>query len=286
MNKVAIITDSTAYIPEAMLHDLPVYIVPLQVIFGDQIYEDGINIQPNEFYTRLQTSKINPSTSQATPAFFKQMYLHLLDEGYDILNIVISSKLSGTLDSAQQAVREFPGAPIEIVDSLSASMALGFQVLTVAKAAAKGASLNECKALAEIVKERTGALFTVSTLEYLYRGGRIGGASAFLGTALDLKPVLELREGKIEPIDRVRTLSKAINKLVDLLVERTDGHKNIQVACVHAKAQKDAALLLEKVKMRFPNGSITTEVLSEVSPVIGTHTGPGTLGITYMLGLN
>jgi DegV family protein with EDD domain len=286
MSKVAIITDSTAYIPDSMLNGLSIHTVPLQVIFGEQVYEDGITIHPEEFYTRLQMNKVNPSTSQATPASFKKLYLHLLDEGFDILNIVISSKLSGTLDSAQQAMREFPGAPIEFVDSLSTSMALGFQVLTVAKAAAKGATLNECKALAEMALEKTGALFTVNTLEYLHRGGRIGGASAFLGTALDLKPILELREGKIEPIDRVRTLSKAIDQLVDLFVERADGCKNLQIACVHAKAPEEATNLLEKVTARFPKGKIITGMLSEVSPVIGTHTGPGTIGIAYMLGMN
>jgi DegV family protein with EDD domain len=286
MSKVAIITDSTAYIPDSMLNGLSIHTVPLQVIFGEQVYEDGITIHPEEFYTRLQMNKVNPSTSQATPASFKKLYLHLLDEGFDILNIVISSKLSGTLDSAQQAMREFPGAPIELVDSLSTSMALGFQVLTVAKAAAKGATLHECKALAEMASEKTGALFTVSTLEYLHRGGRIGGASAFLGTALDLKPILELREGKIEPIDRVRTLSKAIDQLVDLFVERADGCGNLQIACVHAKAHEEAANLLEKVSARFPEGKITTKMISEVSPVIGTHTGPGTLGIAYMLGMS
>ncbi len=285
MSKVAIITDSTANIPDSILNGLSIYTVPLQVIFGEKVYEDGITIHPEEFYTRLQMNKLNPSTSQATPASFKNLYLHLLDEGFDILNIVISSKLSGTFDSAQQAMREFPGAPIELVDSLSTSMALGFQVLTVAKAAAKGATLNECKALAEMALEKTGALFTVSTLEYLHRGGRIGGASAFLGTALDLKPILELKEGRIEPIDRVRTLSKAIDQLVDLFVKRAEDCRNLQIACVHAKAPEEAANLLEKVTARFPKGKITTGILSEVSPVIGTHTGPGTLGIAYMLGM-
>ncbi len=285
MSKVAIITDSTAYIPAEMLRGLPVSVAPLQVIFGDEVYHDGITIKPDEFYTRLQQSKINPSTSQATPESFKKLFLQLLDEGYEILNIVISSKLSGTLDSAEQALLEFPGAPIELVDSLSTSMGLGYQVLTVARAAVQGASLQECKSLAEVARQKTGALFTVSTLEYLHRGGRIGGAAAFLGTALDLKPVLELREGKIEPIERVRTLSKATDRLLDIFMERVNGQNPVRVGCLHAKAPQEAALLMEKIRQRVPKEHLSEAVLAEVSPTIGTHTGPGTVGIAYMIGL-
>ncbi len=285
MSKVAIITDSTAYIPAPMLKGLPISIVPLQVIFGDDVYLDGISIQPGDFYTRLQESKVNPSTSQATPESFKRLYLQLLDEGYEILNIVISSKLSGTMDSAEQALMEFPGAPIEIVDSLSTSMGLGYQALTVARAAAQGASLHECKTLAEIAREKTGALFTVSTLEYLHRGGRIGGASAFLGTALDLKPILELQNGRIEAIERVRTLSKAMDRLLDIFVERINGQTPIRIGCLHAKAPAEATLLLDKIEKRLSIEHLSEAVLAEVSPVIGTHTGPGTVGIAYMIGM-
>ncbi len=285
MSKVAIITDSTSYIPANMLQSLPVSVVPLQVIFGHDVFYDNVTIHPEEFYTRLQTNKVNPSTSQPSPEAFKHLYLKLLDDGYDVLTIVISSKLSGTMDSALQAQAELPGAPVEVLDTWSTSMAMGYLVLTVARAAAQGATLHECKTLAEMGKEKIGALFTVSTLEYLHRGGRIGGAAAFLGTTLDLKPILTLKEGKIEAMERVRTLSKASDRLVDIFLERANGHKTIRLGFLHAKAKEEATALMEKVHARIPSNMISESILAEVSPVIGTHTGPGTIGIAYMLGM-
>lgn len=285
MSKVAIVSDSTANIPASMLQNLPVSVVPLNVIFGNETFFDGVTIKSDEFYTRLQTGKVNPSTSQPSPEAFKSLFLKLLDDGYDVMTIVISSKLSGTMDSALQAQAELPGAPIEVLDTYSTSMAMGYQVLTVARAAAQGASLHECKVLAEIAREKTGALFTVSTLEYLHRGGRIGGAAAFLGTTLDLKPILTLKEGKIEAMERVRTLSKASDRLVELFLEQAQGHKSVRLGFLHAKAEEEAAALMEKVRQRIPASMINEAILAEVSPTIGTHTGPGTIGIAYMLGM-
>lgn len=285
MSKVAIVSDSTANIPASMLQNLPVSVVPLNVIFGHETFFDGVTIKSDDFYTRLQTSKVNPSTSQPSPEAFKNLFLKLLDDGYDVMTIVISAKLSGTMDSALQAQAELPGAPIEVLDTYSTSMAMGYQVLTVARAAAQGASLHECKILAEIAREKTGALFTVSTLEYLHRGGRIGGAAAFLGTTLDLKPILTLKEGKIEAMERVRTLSKASDRLVELFLEQAQGHKTVRLGFLHAKAEEEAAALMEKVKQRIPASMIKEAILAEVSPTIGTHTGPGTIGIAYMLGM-
>jgi len=285
MSKVAIVTDSTANIPASMLQNLPVSVVPLHVIFGHETFYDGVTIQSDDFYTRLQTSKVNPSTSQPSPEAFKHLYLKLLDDGYDVMTIVISSKLSGTMDSALQAQAELPGAPVEVLDTWSTSMAMGYLVLTVARAAAQGATLHECKTLAEMGKEKIGALFTVSTLEYLHRGGRIGGAAAFLGTSLDLKPILTLKEGKIEAMERVRTLSKASDRLVDIFLEHANGHQTIRLGFLHAKAKEEAEALMEKVKQRVPASMISEAILAEVSPVIGIHTGPGTIGIAYMLGM-
>jgi DegV family protein with EDD domain len=162
---------------------------------------------------------------------------------------------------------------------------MGYQVLTVARAAAQGATLHECKTLAEIARDKTGALFTVSTLEYLHRGGRIGGAAAFLGTTLDLKPILTLKEGKIEAMERVRTLSKASDRLVELFLEQAQGHHTVRLGILHAKAQDEGAALMKKVQDRLPTSMISEAILAEVSPVIGTHTGPGTIGIAYMLGM-
>lgn len=284
MSKVAIVTDSTAYIPPELSRGLPIYAAPLQVIWGEETFRDGIDIQPTEFYQRLSQAKVMPTTSQATPAAFLDLYGKLLDQGYEILSVHISSKLSGTLDSSTQACAHFPGAPIVQVDSLTTSMAMGFPALAAAKAAVAGASLAECKAIAERGFKHSGVLFAVGTLEYLRRGGRIGGAAAFLGTALNLKPILELREGKIEAVERVRTMNKAIDRLLDLFEERIGARRPIHFAALHANAPEEARKLLERARQRFDPSDIADAVLAEVSPVIGTHTGPGCMGLTFHAG--
>jgi DegV family protein with EDD domain len=285
MAKVAVVTDSTAYIPEDLTKGYPIYSVPLQVIWGAETYKDGIDIQPADFYKRLQNTKVMPSTSQATPAVFNDLYSRLLEEGYQIISIHISGKLSGTLDSATQAKANYPGAAIELVDSYTTSMAMGFQALNVARAAADGASLQECVDLAHQARTKTGVLFAVNTLEFLRRGGRIGGAAAFLGTALNLKPLLELRNGRIEAVERVRSMNKAIDRLLDLFEERVGGQKPVRISSLHANAPEEARQLLERARQRFNAEDVAVSTLSEISPVLGTHTGPGCLGIAYMVGM-
>ncbi len=283
MNKVMIVTDSTANIPLELLNGYPIVSVPLQVIWGNEILRDGIDIEPGDFYKRLSVDKVLPSTSQVTPEEFKKMYAKLIEEGYDILSMHISGKLSGTLDSAIQAKNTFSNANIELFDTNSTSMAMGFQVLSAARMAKTGASLKECKAVAEQAVQKTGVYFVLSTLEFLHRGGRIGGAQAFMGTMLNLKPILELKDGRIEPVERVRTLSKAVDRLLDLVEARIANESGpIRLCAVHANAPDDGNALLEKAVKRFPNSLVTDTVLSTVSPVLGTHAGPGALGLAFM----
>lgn len=286
MAKVMIVTDSTSNIPEELMNGHQVKVLPLQVIWNGQILRDGVDIQPAEFYERLSVEKNMPSTSQATPEEFKQAYSELLASGYDILSIHISSKLSGTLDSAIQAKREFKGANIELVDSLSTSMALGFQVMSAARMAKMGATLEECKAVAEKAIKHTGVYFAVNTLEFLHRGGRIGGAAAFMGQLLNLKPLLELRDGKIEAVEKVRTLSKTIDRLLDLVEARLDKEKGpVRLCAIHANAPAEAEELLARAVKRIPSTLVSDAVISTVSPVLGTHTGPGALGLAFMSGM-
>ena len=282
MAKVAIVTDSTAYIPKDLVEKYPVRVIPLFLHWGEETYLDGVDIQPHEFYSRLKQSTTNPTTSQPTPAAFKEVFGEFLDGGYEIINILISSKLSGTVDSAIQAKAFFPDAPIEIIDSQSTAMAMGFQVLAVTRAAADGASLAECKTLAEKAITRTGVVFAVDTLEFLHRGGRIGGGARFLGTALKMKPILELREGRVESVERVRTRKKSLDRLVELVEERTSGHTPIRLAALNAASPDDARWLMEQTSQRLNPAEM---VFSEVSPVIGTHAGPGTVAIAYMTGM-
>jgi DegV family protein with EDD domain len=196
-NKVAIVTDSTAYLPEEIQKQYSITVIPLSVIWGDQIYQDGVNIMPGEFYKRLRETKAMPTTSQVTPAAFQSTFQSLLEQGYDVLGIFVSSKISGTVQSAIQARDMLTGAAekIAIVDSLWTTMAMGWPILTAARSAKVGESLAECKKMADHACAHSGVLFVVETLEFIRRGGRIGGAQAFLGTVLNIKPVLEMRDG-------------------------------------------------------------------------------------------
>jgi DegV family protein with EDD domain len=174
---------------------------------------------------------------------------------------------------------------IEIFDSETAGMALGFQVLAVARAVANGASMKDCIKIAQKARENTGILFAVKTLEFLHRGGRIGGAQAFLGTMLKLKPILEVQDGKIEAAGKVRTMSKAVDKVIELVKSRVGDQLPVRIAIQHANALPEARNVLDKVLHSFPEGDIVEAFIADVSPAIGTHTGPGVVGIAYMAGM-
>jgi len=283
MAKVIVLTDSTAYIPEEILTKYNIKSIPQVLIWGEETFRDGIDIQPDEFYKRLETAKIMPSTSQISPMTMKAEYEKYLADGYQICGIFVSTKLSGTVQSCLQALDmiEDERKNIEIIDSQSTAMAMGFQVIEVAKIAQKGASLQECKELAESVKTKTGVLFVVDTLEFLHRGGRIGGAQKLIGTALKFKPILELRDGRIESIEKVRTKKKAYNRLVEILVDRIGDKPNVHMATLNANAESDANYLLKKAADQIKPVETITSI---VSPVVGTHAGPGTVGIAYMAG--
>lgn len=279
MSNVAVITDSTAYIPQDLVEEYNIVVLPQVLIWNGDTMEDGVDILPTEFYQRLEQADAIPTTSQVTIKSFKEAFERLSAEGYDILNVLLSDQLSGTIDSAVQACQFCPEANIEIVNSETVAMALGFIVLETARAAAEGASLAACKQLAEEMKKRVGVVFAVDTLEFLHKGGRIGGATHFLGTALKLKPILEVTGGRVEAIERVRTSKKAHHRLVELLQERTQEYDAIQVASLHANVLEDAQALLEDAQNHLDK--ITKTVFTQVSPVVGTHAGPGTVGLAY-----
>jgi DegV family protein with EDD domain len=278
MSKVAIVTDSSTNIPADIIKEHDLHIVPLTVIWEDENYYDGVDITTTEFYNRLKTAKVMPSTSQPSVADFEALFRSLHEKGNDILAILISEDLSGTISSATQAKKLLPEANIEIVNSKSIAMALGFPVLTAAKAAKGGASLTECKRIAEEACPKTGVIFVVETLEFLHRGGRIGGAKRFVGTLLNVKPILALEDGKVVSLDSVRTHKKALARVVELIEERTKGHKNIRLATLHGNNPDTAKDILEEASRKI---NPIEEVFSEVSPVVGTHTGPGVVGLAY-----
>ncbi len=204
----------------------------------------------------------------------------LVDQGCDVLGIFISSKLSGTMQSAIQG-KDMMGSAAEkvtLVDSLSTSMSLGLIVLAAARAAESGASMSDCLAAAEKTRKNSGIYFAVDTLEFLHRGGRIGGAQRFIGSALGLKPILALKDGKVEGVERIRTKSKAHDRLLELIVEQVHGKPNIRIASLHANAGSDAKALMDRAAKQL---NPTELIFAEVSPVVGTHTGPGTVGLAF-----
>ncbi len=288
MNKVAIVTDSGANLSSAMCAGYPIYQVPFQLVWGNQVYRDGIDIQPADFYSRLQTSKEFPTTSQPAPKTFVEMFKSLLDQGYQVLGVFTSSKLSSTFDSALQACKMLPGALIQFVDSGSTAMELGFHVLTAARAAVAGASLAECKKIAEKVRTHTGIYFVVNTLDYLQRGGRIGGATAFLGNLLNIKPILHIMNGRVEAVGKVRTMRKAVEILLDKVSGCIQGKKPVTLTALYANEPERAENLLELSLQHF-SAEATIEInetfCHHISPVIGAHTGPDGVGLAYLAGM-
>lgn len=282
MAKVALVTDSTTYLPTEYLDKYAIHVVPAVVILSGEELRDGIDIQPDEFYTRLGTAKEMPSTSQPSPSAVKEVFEKLLAEGNDILGIFISSKFSGTYDSAEQARAMLANENIEVIDSLTGSMGAGWPILKAAQAALKGASLAECLAIAEKALDNVGVLLTIDTLEFLHRGGRIGGAQRFIGTALKFKPILEIVDGEFVGLERVRTRTKALNRLVELLEERIGRRSPVHLGVLHANALDTAKQLLDQASARVH--PIET-VISDVSPAVGVHLGPGTIGVAYMAGI-
>ncbi len=284
MSPIALVADSTVYMPQELVEQYRIHIVPVRIIWEGKTYRDGIDITPQEIYQRLKAADTLPTTSQPPAQDFLEVFKNLHQQGYDILTITLSSGLSGTFGSAQQAKEMLPEARIEVVDSKMVAMATGFQILAVARALEENPNmtLEEAKALAEKAREHTNVLFVVDTLEYLHRGGRIGGAARFLGTMLNLKPLLTLEDGKIVPAGKVRTMRKALNRLLDLLEERIAGRRPVRLAALHVDAEEDSRKLMDMAIQRFQPEEI---YYTTVSPAVGVHLGPGTLGLCYMAGL-
>ncbi len=282
MNKVIIATDSSAYLPKEYVDQYQIPVLPLTVNWEGKSYYDGIDIQAEEFYQQLGQSKSMATTSQVTVGQFLEVFTKLLNEGKQVLYLGISSGISATINSALQASAEL-GNPENLIvfDSKIVSMALGLMVLEVARAAEKGASLKECYELAQDAYGRIGVYFTVDTLEYLHRGGRINSAKRLLGSALNLKPIMEIRDGKIELVESVISRKKALIRMVDLIEKGVDGRSPVRLAPFHALAFDDMVLMENMAKERLNPIEI---IRSEVSPVIGSHVGPGTVSMAYMVG--
>ena len=276
--RIAVVTDSTAYIPQELVDAHDIHVVPLHLMMGNNTWLDGVEIDPPTFYEKLRVSPDFPSTSQPNVAAFQELFLELSKDHEGIVAILISSELSGTVASATGAAANLPDLAIEVVDSLAAAMMLGFPVLEAAKVAAAGGDLQAVTDRAKEIAAKSHIYFVVDTLEYLHRGGRIGGAAKFLGSALNLKPILELSDGKVTPVTKVRTQRKALAKTYDLLGEQIAKGDKVHMSVLNVAAPEAAERFRDELMARFDPVEI---IMTEASPAIGAHVGPGTVGVSF-----
>jgi len=274
MTKIAIVTDSTAYLPKAFIESNNIKVVPLKIHWDGDDFEDGASITPAEFYERLEKSLTIPTTSQPTAEEFLRIFEELTPHCDGIVVPLISSGISGTVNSAQIAVSMFSKVPVEIIDSGFTGAGLALIIKAIAQDISEGKSLMQVKYHAEEIIQRMSLFFVVDTLKYLHKGGRIGGASRYLGTVLSIKPILFL-DGTIDALEKVRTKRKAIERLIDLVVEKAAG-KPAWVGVMHANSLEEAKILQGYLQLQINCKEIE---IYEISPVIGTHVGPGTLGV-------
>ncbi|KOX02540.1 DegV domain-containing protein [Streptomyces sp. NRRL B-1140] len=272
---VAIVTDSTAYLPTRTMERHGITAVPLTVVLGDRALEEGTEISTRALAQALQKRR-SVTTSRPAPAVFEETYRKVAESGATgIVSLHLSAELSGTYDAAVVAARQAP-VPVRVVDTGMIAMALGFCALSAAQTAESGGTVDEAVAAAEKRAAGSSAYFYVDTLDYLRRGGRIGAAQALLGSALAVKPLLQLADGRIEPLEKVRTASKAIARLEEIAADRA-GSAPVDVAVHHLAAPDRASALADRLRTRV--SGLADLHVSEVGAVIGAHTGPGLLGV-------
>jgi len=275
---VAIVTDSTASLPGDILSRYGIVVVPLHVVLGGQQYSEGVDISTVELAAALH--KLTPvSTSRPSPQAFLEAYEAAAAGGADaVVSVHISSDMSGTVGSASLAARQSP-IPVEVVDSRSVGMAMGYGVLSAAVAAEQGQDAKTVAAVAGTRARATTVFFYVDNLEHLRRGGRIGAASALLGSALAIKPLLALTDGHIKPVEKVRTAARALSRLEDLSLGAVvaAGESGVDVAVHHLDSESRAGDLFDRLRAQVPPS--TTMLLVELGAVVGAHVGPGTIAV-------
>lgn len=273
MNSVAIVTDSTADLPPELTRSRAITVVPLTLNFDGQSLLDGVDIRPDEFYRLLHGVTTHPTTSQPSPGRFAEVYKSLLADHDAVVSIHISQKLSGTYESARQAAGMTDPQRVRVIDSELVSMSLGLITLAASSLAADGSDAGAIEAKVIDMRSSIQTYFSVATLEFLRRGGRIGRASALLGSVLQVKPVLCIRDGLVTPLERVRTFERALNRIVELTREVDRGH-GVCVIVGHADAEADA----ERIGREL-DSIAETLMIQPLGPVVGAHAGPGVVGV-------
>jgi DegV family protein with EDD domain len=279
MARIGIVTDSTAHVPDALVEKYDLRVANLSIQFGqDSVREHDITTE--EFFRRAKEAPALPTSSQPSPDEFLRIYRDLARDHDSVVVVTMSHKLSGTINSARLAagMMQDEPLPITVLDTLSAWMGTGLQAIAAAQAAAEGKSHEECVALVENLTPRMQVLLVVDTLEYLQRGGRIGSAQAFIGSMLQIKPILTVRDGLVQPLERVRTKRKAVERLVEIMAEHV-GRLPYTAAVGHTLAEGEADHLRSLIVQRMPQ--VRDLYMSPVSPVVAVHLGPGALGLVY-----
>ena len=270
---VAIVTDSTADLPPQLLKQRSITVVPLTLEFEGRSLLDGVDIRPSEFYRKLPNATTHPTTSQPSPGRFAAAYTELLRDHDEVVSIHISEKLSGTYASAVQGAEMTDANRVRVVDSQVVSMSLGLITLAASTMAADGATAAAIVERVSAMRDRIQTYFSVATLEFLRRGGRIGRASALLGSVLQVKPVLCIRDGLVTPLERVRTFERALNRIVELTREVNAG-KGLCVIVGHGDAEADAERVARELEPLAE-----TLMIQPLGPVVGAHAGPGVVGV-------
>jgi fatty acid kinase fatty acid binding subunit len=274
---VAVVTDSTAYLPDEAVQRFGIEVVPLYVVLAGRSGEEGRDIGPADVARTLSVRGSHVSTSRPTPGDFVTAYRRCLDAGAEqIVSVHLSAELSGTWDAARLAAAQVGEHVVRVVDSRSVAMGTGFAVLAAARAAAAGAGVDAVVEVARRTAADSRMFFVVDTLEHLRRGGRIGPAAALLGSALAVKPLLHVRDGEVVPLEKVRTFTRALSRLVQRAVEAA-GTGPVAVAVHHLAAAERAERLARELRERLPG--LTELYVSEIGAAIGAHVGPGSVGV-------
>lgn len=279
MSKIQIITDSMIDIPKDMVEKYNIIVMPLTIIFGNKEYEDGVDLTNTQFYEKLSQSEELPKTSQITPNTFMEVFQRILDEGKEVLCINGSSRASGTHQSAIVAKNSLESEKIQVFDTMGLSFGGGILVYEAAKMASEGNNLNEIIEHLNTIKPDIDHIFTVDTLEYLKKGGRLNPMKATIATMLNIKPILTVVDGLVEPLDKVRGSKKVVGKMIELAKERGKTFNDKIVGISHANCPDTLEILKEQVIKELNPKEV---VVTEIGCTIGTHAGPGTLAIFYV----
>lgn len=277
MSKIAVVTDSTAYLPTDTIHKFGITVVPLMVNFGQESHKEGVDITADQFFARLAVEKNLPTTSQPSVGEMVQAYERLLQTHDSVIGIFISSKLSGTAHSAETAARMVEG-DITVIDSRSTAFGQARLVLTACEMIEAGQDKESIVAKLNEMVEANKAYFIVDSLEHLHRGGRVSGASALIGSLLQVKPILHIEDGKLELLEKVRTRKKSLARIAELIKEQRIAGKHLTLSVVYTDNPGDAKEVAGQFQEHFPDAEIST---LQIGPVIGTHVGPGLLGLMF-----